>query len=78
MVPRLEEIFATGSHELDNVKRKLLYNEAQKILTEDLPSATLYAQINYIAASKKLGGITTSKGAGINQNNAVATWYFTQ
>ncbi len=78
VVPRLEEIFATGSHELDNSKRKLLYNEAQKILTEDLPSATLYAQINYIAASKKLGGITTSKGAIINQNNAVATWYFTQ
>ena len=78
VVPRLEDIFSQGSHELDNAKRKTLYDEAQKILTDQGPSAVLYAQVNYEIASNKLGGIVPSKGAGINQNNAVASWYFSQ
>jgi peptide/nickel transport system substrate-binding protein len=76
-VPRLDEIFAQASHELDNAKRKQLYGEAQKILTEDLPSQVFYAQIAYIAANKKVGGIVPSKGGRIGLNYAVSGWYFT-
>ncbi len=78
VVPRLEEIFDTGSRELDNAKRKQLYGEAQKILTEDLPSEVFYARIFHIAANKKVGGIVTNKGGSIYLNYAVASWYLNQ
>lgn len=76
-LPRLDEIFESGSHELDNAKRKALYGEAMKILTEDLPSQVFYAKVFYIAANKKLGGIVPSKGGRIDLNDALASWYFT-
>ena len=76
-VPRLDEIFELGSHELDNSKRKQLYGEAMKILAEDVPSAVFYGQVAYIAANKKVAGIAPSKGGRVNLNDAIATWYFT-
>ncbi len=73
--PRLDEIFKLGAFELDNAKRKALYSEAQKILTDELPSQVFYAQVPYIAANKKIGGIVPSKGGRIDLNSAVANWY---
>lgn len=77
VVPRLEEIFDQGSHELDGAKRKALYGEAMKILTEDLPSEVFYAKVFYMAANKKMGGIVPSKGGRIDLNFALTSWYFT-
>ncbi len=76
-VPRLDEIFKLGANELDSTKRKQLYGEAQKILSEDLPSQVFYTQVPYITANKKVGGIVASKGGRIDLNWAAASWYFT-
>jgi peptide/nickel transport system substrate-binding protein len=76
-LPRLDEIFESASHELDTAKRKQLYGEAMKILTEDLPSQVFYTKVYYIAANKKVGGIVPSKGGRIDLNQAIASWYFT-
>lgn len=76
--PRIDELFEQGSHELDNTKRRQIYNEVQKILTSDLPLAVFYAQLVYVAANKKVGGIIPSKSAAIYSNTAFASWYFMQ
>lgn len=74
---RVDELFKLGASELDSAKRKQLYNEAQKILTDELPINILYGRIPYVAASAKLGGIVPSK-ARIDENSVIAGWYFTQ
>lgn len=74
---RLDELFKLGASELDTAKRKQLYNEAQKILTDELPLNILYGRLPYVAASAKLGGIVPSK-ARIDENLAIAGWYFLQ
>jgi peptide/nickel transport system substrate-binding protein len=78
ILPRLDELFVQGSHELDNTKRKQIYNEVQKILTDDVPSAVFYAQLVYLAANKKVGGIVPSKSAAVYSNTSFASWYFTE
>jgi peptide/nickel transport system substrate-binding protein len=76
---RINEIFATASTELDGAKRKVLYDEAQKILTTEVPTFLMYSRGFYVAANKKLGGIDVSKfkGGNIMYNFAATTWYFT-
>lgn len=76
-IPRLDEIFKLAANELDSSKRKALYGEAEKILTDELPSQVFYTQVPYITANKKVGGIVPSKGGRIDLNFAVASWYFT-
>ncbi len=78
VVPRIDEIFALGTHELDPAKRTKLYQEAEKILNNDVPSAVLYAPVSYIAANKKVGGIVPTKGGTVDLNQNVTEWYFTQ
>lgn len=76
VVPRIDEIFSLGAHELDNTKRIQLYQEAEKILNNDVPSAVFYAELYYMAANKKVGGIAPTKGGTVNLNYSIATWYF--
>lgn len=78
VVPRIDEIFSLGTHELDPTKRVKLYQEAEKILNNDVPSAVLYAPVSYIAANKKVGGIAPTKGGTVDLNQNITSWYFTQ
>jgi peptide/nickel transport system substrate-binding protein len=76
VMPRIDEIFETGATELDAEKRKLLYREAMQILTDELPSQVFYTKVYYVAANKKLGGLTPTKSSTLFSHNAIATWYF--
>jgi peptide/nickel transport system substrate-binding protein len=74
---RVDELFKIGSSELDTAKRKQIYKEIQSILAEEQAISIIYGRVPYIAASAKIGGIVPSKGR-IDENYAIATWYFNQ
>jgi peptide/nickel transport system substrate-binding protein len=79
-LPRIDEIFKDlGPVEQDTAKRKALYAEAFKLVTENVPSIAFYRVKSYVAVNKKVGGIDLSKfkGGYIHLNGGVANWYFT-
>jgi peptide/nickel transport system substrate-binding protein len=71
----VENLFDQGSKEFDREKRKQIYQQIQKILTDDEPYAFLYEALNYAGVNKKVGGVTaTPLGIEYNMNQ----WYITK
>jgi len=55
--PKIDELFAQGAKETDPAKRKTIYNEAQKILSDDTPYFFLWNLNSFNAFSKKVQGV---------------------
>lgn len=55
--PRVDELANMAALETDQEKRKALYAEFQKIITEDVPLHFLHVVPYYTVHSKKLGGL---------------------
>lgn len=75
---RVDELFKLGASEQDAAKRKGIYNELQKILSEELPLNIMYARVPFLGASSKLGGLTPPKAGRFDENAVVASWFFNQ
>ncbi len=73
--PRIDDLFKQAQDELDPVKRKLLYDEAQKIVAEDLPSFYLYTYQTLVAISKKVEGVKPTRGERLFYNDAILSWF---
>ena len=72
--PRVDELFRLGQNELDPQKRKAIYDEIQTIVANDLPSFYIESYQGPSAASKKVQGLTPTKGDELYYNDAVLTW----
>jgi len=70
--PTVEALFEQGAHELDQAKRKPIYDEIQRILAEDQPYIFLYANKAYEGVNNRLGGIVPSP-LGLDWN--LEQWY---
>jgi peptide/nickel transport system substrate-binding protein len=57
-IPKLDELAAKARVELDEAKRKQMYEEAVKILQEEAGYVYVYHQYNLLAMSKKISGFT--------------------
>lgn len=66
---RVEELYAQGLKETDREKRKAIYGEIQKILSDDLPYVFLYTSQNYSGFNKKVGGVQVTQRLGLNEMN---------
>jgi peptide/nickel transport system substrate-binding protein len=75
--PRVDELVRLGVAEQDEVKRKQLYDELQKIVVDDLPQYYMVTLKNVTAFDKRVGGVVPLKGGDIlRQNNLqVLEWY---
>ena len=55
--PRVDELIREGRSTLDRLKRKVIYNEIQQILAEDLPYINLWYLDNVLVHTKRVQGI---------------------
>ena len=61
---RIDEIFTAGVQELNDDKRKVLYDEWQKIVSEELPFIYTILGSNIFAVRNKFGNLKPSSYAG--------------
>jgi peptide/nickel transport system substrate-binding protein len=71
---RVDEMFRQAAGELDDVKRKQLYDQLQVQVVSDLPSHYLYALKAVDAFSKKVSGVVTRRGDRLDYNDALLSW----
>jgi peptide/nickel transport system substrate-binding protein len=76
--PQVDDLFRQAANELDDVKRKQMYDQAQQIVTADIPAFYVYALESFSPASKKLQGITPTKGNRLDYNDQFMRWSVAQ
>jgi peptide/nickel transport system substrate-binding protein len=75
---QVDELFKQGASELNDAKRKEIYDQVQTLVNADLPSHYLYALKAFSAVSKKVQGVVARKGDRLDYNDAVLQWSVTQ
>lgn len=77
--PRVDELLERGAAELDDNRRKQIYDEIQKIVVDDLPHYSMLTLKSFTAFDKKVGGVFPLKGGDILRSNnlQVLDWHIT-
>ena len=65
---RLDEIYDQGAQELDENKRKVLYDEFQRIAADELPVIYTVLNIDMFAVRNKFGNLKPSVNGGVFNN----------
>ncbi len=76
--PQVDELFKQAANELDDAKRKQLYDRIQVLVNADIPSHYLYALKAIDAFSSRVQGVTPHKGDRLDYNDALLSWSVTQ
>jgi peptide/nickel transport system substrate-binding protein len=76
--PLVDQLYQQGGNELDQAKRKQIYDQIQQQIVQDLPAYFVYSLVSYSPASKKVQGIVPRKGDQLYYNSAVLTWSVAQ
>lgn len=71
---RVEDLFLEGQREFDREKRKAIYGQIQKIISDDAPYVFLYYNLGYAAVNKRIGGVRATP-LGITGNDGILSWY---
>jgi peptide/nickel transport system substrate-binding protein len=71
---RVDELFRQAGTELDETRRKQLYDQLQVAVVSDLPSHYLYSIKAIDAFSKKVRGVMPRKGDRLDYNDALLSW----
>lgn len=72
--PQLDDLFRQAAQELDQTRRKTLYDQAQQIVNADVPSQYLYALKSIDAFSRLVHHGPPGRGDRSDVNNALLTW----
>lgn len=75
---KIDQMFKQGAVELDEAKRKQLYDDLQKLVNEELPSMYLYSATSFSPMSKKVVGVQTNKLDSLDANDSLTRWAFAQ
>jgi peptide/nickel transport system substrate-binding protein len=78
--PRVDQLLEAGARELDDTRRKAIYDEIQRIVVDDLPTFYLITLKNFTAFDQKVKGVNPLKGGDVlTQNNLqVVDWYIAE
>ncbi len=76
--PQVDQLFQQGSTELDDAKRKQIYDQVQQLVNADIPSHYLYALKAFSPVSKKIQGVVAHKGDRLDYNDALLAWSVAQ
>jgi peptide/nickel transport system substrate-binding protein len=71
---KVDDLFKQGGSELDDVRRKQIYDQLQAQVATDLPEHYLYALMAVDAFSRKVSGVVPSKGSRLDYNDALLSW----
>jgi len=72
--PQVDELFRQAAAELDQTRRKQLYDQIQLLVNADVPSHYLYALKSVDAFSSKVHGVTAHKANRLDANDAILSW----
>ena len=72
---QVEMLFDQGSKEFDRAKRKAIYGDIQRVISDDEPYIFLHESESYVGINKRVGGILPKK-TGITYN--LEKWYVTK
>jgi peptide/nickel transport system substrate-binding protein len=75
---RVDELFKRGAQELDDAKRKAIYDELQRVVNEELPVFYLYSATSFSPMSKQVVGVAPNKLDRLDYNDAITRWSFAQ
>jgi peptide/nickel transport system substrate-binding protein len=75
---KVDQLINQGKVELDDAKRKQIYNEMQKVVNDELPSMYLYSATSFSPMSKKVVGVQPNKLDSLDANDALSHWAFAQ
>jgi peptide/nickel transport system substrate-binding protein len=73
---RIDDLTSRAAAETDPDKRKALYSEIQAVLRKEVPVIFLFWDLNYAAASAKIGGLWPSASTELLWN--AGDWYLTE
>jgi peptide/nickel transport system substrate-binding protein len=73
---KLDDLFDQGIKELDNSKRREIYNQIQQIVGDDLPYYFLYSLTDYSVVSKDLTGIKSGSLTHLYDDEAMSRWAY--
>ncbi|HEY1291782.1 MAG TPA: ABC transporter substrate-binding protein [Chloroflexota bacterium] len=76
--PQVDELFKQGASELDDSKRKQIYDQIQQIVNSEIPSHYLYALKAFSPMSKTLQGVMAHKGDRLDYNDQLLQWSIAQ
>jgi peptide/nickel transport system substrate-binding protein len=78
--PRVDELFAQAAVEQDDSRRKAMYDEIQKIVTDDLVNFYLVTPKSLTAFDRKVQGVSPRKGGSIlyQNNGQFVEWYIAE
>lgn len=61
--PEVDRLTAEGRHELDRVRRKVIYGDVQRLVAEDVPIVPLWHEDNVVLSNVDVRGYTISPNA---------------
>jgi peptide/nickel transport system substrate-binding protein len=72
--PQVDELFAQAAVEMDEARRRQLYDQIQSLVNADLPVHYLYALKSVDVFSNKVQGVVPRKGDRLDANDALLAW----
>ncbi|MCC6175473.1 MAG: hypothetical protein IT305_09250 [Chloroflexi bacterium] len=75
---QVDQLFKQGAVELDEAKRKQIYDQIQQLVSQDLPSFYLYSLTSFSPMSKQIVGVQTNKLDDLGANDAFTRWAYAQ
>jgi peptide/nickel transport system substrate-binding protein len=72
--PRVDELFKQGATELDEARRKQVYDQLQVQVATDLPEHYLYAVKAVDVFSRKVQDVVPRKGDRLDYSDALLSW----
>jgi peptide/nickel transport system substrate-binding protein len=73
----LDDLFKRGAVEQDETRRKAIYAEIQRIVSQDLPSFYLYSATSFSPMSKRVSGVQPNRLDRLEYNDALTRWSMT-
>lgn len=64
--PHVQDLYEQGLRELDRTRRQQMYQEIDRLLTEDSPWIWLYYEMGHAGLSKRVQGVRTGKISDLN------------
>src|SRR5581483_11940581 len=76
--PTVDDLFKKGAVELDEGKRKAIYDQIQQRVNEKLPAFYLYSPTAFSPMSRRVDGAKPNKLDQLDYNDALAGWSLAQ
>jgi peptide/nickel transport system substrate-binding protein len=72
--PLIDQLYKQGSNELDETRRKQIYDQVQSQVVQDLPVYFIYSPTSFSPAARQVQGIVPTRSDGLTSGNAVLNW----